>query len=139
MHQVKLAIAQFDVDPQLRIQPHEAGHQRHDEALAVSHGAGHAQHALGFAGQVADRAQRFFATILQTLAMLQEGLPGLGQRDPTGTAVEQTSLQTLFQAYNLSTDMGRRNPQALRSSGELAAFGNRDKLVDPFPAIFGHQ
>ncbi|MOA09728.1 hypothetical protein D3C78_1295800 [compost metagenome] len=139
MHQVKLAIAQFDVDAQLRIQPHEAGHQRHDEALTVSHGAGHAQHALGFAGQVTDCAQRFFATILQTLTMLQEGLPGFGQRDPASTAVEQAGLQALFEAYDLSTDMGGRNPQALRGSGELAAFGNGDKLVDPFPAIFGHQ
>ena len=111
VHQVELAVAQFDVDAQLRIQPHEAGHQRHDEAFAVSHGAGHAQHAFGFAGQITDRAQRFFATILQTLAMLQEGLPGLGQRDPAGAAVEQARLQALFEAYDLSTDVGGRNPQ----------------------------
>ena len=123
----------------IRDRPHEAGHQRHDEALTVSHGTGHAQHALGFAGQVTDCAQRFFATILQTLTMLQEGLPGFGQRDPASAAVEQAGLQAFFEAYDLSTDVGGRNPQALRSSGELAAFGDGDKLVDSFPAIFGHR
>ncbi|MNP14643.1 hypothetical protein D3C76_1069760 [compost metagenome] len=139
MHQVKLAVAEFDVDPQLWIKPHETRHQRHDEAFAIRHGTGHAQHALGFAGQVADRPQRFFAAILQALAMLQKGLSGLGQCDPAGAAIEQAGLQALFQAYDLSTDMRGRNPQAFRGGGELAAFGNGDKFVDPFPAIFRHE
>ncbi|MNX96552.1 hypothetical protein D3C86_1288720 [compost metagenome] len=139
MHQVELAVAQFNVDPQLRIKTHETRHQRHDEAFAVSHRASHAQHAFGFAGQIAHRSQRFFAPILQALAMLQKRLPSLGQRDPTSAAIEQTGLQSLFKAYDLSTDMGRRNPKTLRGSGELAAFGDGDEFVDPFPAIFRHQ
>ncbi|MNF99326.1 hypothetical protein D3C84_822190 [compost metagenome] len=71
--------------------------------------------------------------------MLQESLPGFSQRDPAGTAVEQTSLQTFFKAYDLSTDMGRRNPQSLRRRSELATFGDGDELVDAFPAIVGHR
>ncbi|MNR42717.1 hypothetical protein D3C85_1612590 [compost metagenome] len=35
--------------------------------------------------------------------------------------------------------MGGRNPETFGSSGELAALGDRYKLVDPFPAVFGHQ
>ncbi|MCY1180360.1 hypothetical protein D9M73_207980 [compost metagenome] len=138
MHQVELAVTQFDVDPQLWIKPHETGHQRHDEPFAVRHGTGHAQHALGFAGQVADRPQRFFAAILQALAMLQKGLSGLGQCDPAGAAIEQAGLQALFEAYDLSTDMRGRNAQAVGGSGELAAFGDGNEFVDTFPATVRH-
>src|SRR5690242_10338256 len=127
MYEVELPVGQFDINPQLWIQTHEARHQRHDEALTVSHGAAHAQHASGLTGQVADRAQRLFTSILQALAVLQESLPGLGQRDPTGAAVEQTGLQAFFEAYNLSTDVRGRNPEAFGRSGELAAFGHGDK------------
>ena len=70
--------------------------------------------------------------------MLQKSLPGFGQCDPARTAIKQSGLQAFFQAYNLSTDVGGRNPQAFGGSGELTAFGDRDKLVDAFPAIVGH-
>ena len=110
MHQIELAIAQLDIDAQLRVQTHEPRHQRHDEALAVGHCAGHAQHAFRFAGQVADSAQGFFATVLQSLAMLEERLASLGQRHSASTAIKQARLQALFQSYDLSTDVGGRNP-----------------------------
>ncbi|MNT98719.1 hypothetical protein D3C72_2413670 [compost metagenome] len=56
MNQIQVAVAQFNVHPQLRVTGHEVRHQGYDEALAVGHRAGHAQQALGFAAEVADRA-----------------------------------------------------------------------------------
>ncbi|MNP15240.1 hypothetical protein D3C76_1075900 [compost metagenome] len=107
MHQVQGTVAQFDVHPQLRIQRHETRHQRHDKAFAIGHGAGHAQQALGFAGQVAHGAQGFLAAILQALAVLQEGLPGFAQGHPPGAAIQQAGLQALFKAGDLPADVGR--------------------------------
>ena len=66
---------------------------------------GEGRKALGFAGQVADGAQGFFATVLQALAMLQKRLPGLGQADFAGAAIEQAGLQALFQAGDLAADL----------------------------------
>ncbi|MNG27213.1 hypothetical protein D3C84_1123070 [compost metagenome] len=71
--------------------------------------------------------------------MLQERLAGLGQRDPAGTAIQQSCLQTLFKPYDLSTDVGRRNPQAFGGGGELAAFGHGDEFVNALPAVIGHE
>ncbi|MNP66672.1 hypothetical protein D3C76_1624070 [compost metagenome] len=71
--------------------------------------------------------------------MLQERLPGLGQCDPARAAIEQTGLQALFEAYDLSTDMRGRNAQAFRGSGELAAFGDGNEFVDTFPATVRHS
>ena len=54
---------------------------------------------------VADGAKGFFATVLQALAMLQKRLPGLGQADFAGAAIEQAGLQALFQACDLAADL----------------------------------
>ncbi|MNS99921.1 hypothetical protein D3C72_1343360 [compost metagenome] len=137
MHQIQGAVAEFDVHPQLRMARHEFIDQGNDEALAVGHGAGHAQHALGFAGQVAHRAQGFLAGIEKALAMLQEGLPGLGQGHLARAAVEQAGLQAFFEPGDLAADMGRRNAQALGGGGELARFGHCNEFVQAFPATHG--
>ena len=134
MQQVECVVAQFHIHPQLGVQRHEPCHQRHDEALAVGYRAGHAQQALGLAGQVAHGAQGFFAAILQTLAMLQKGLPGLAQGYPARAAIQQAGLQALFQTGDLPADVRRRNPQAFGGCSELARFCHRDKFVDAFPA-----
>ena len=105
MQQIEGAVGQLDLQAQLRVQGHKVVDQRHDKPLAVGHRTGHAQQALGFAGQVADGAQGFFATVLQALAMLQKRLPGLGQADFAGAAIEQAGLQALFQACDLAADL----------------------------------
>ena len=138
MDQVQRAVGQLDVHAQLRIVRHEPRHQRHDKTFAIGHGAGHAQHALGFAGQVAHRAQGLLATVLQALAVLQEGLAGFGQRHLACAAVQQSGLQAFFQARHLPADVGGRYPQSLGRRRELAAFGHRDKLVNAFPAVLQH-
>ena len=61
---------------------------------------------FGFAGQIAYRAQRFFASVLQALAMLQKSLTGFGQRHLAGTAIKQAGLQSLFKSRYLAADMG---------------------------------
>ena len=114
---------------------HEVVDQRHDEALAIGHGAGHAQQALGLVSQVADGAQRFFAGILQAQAMLQECLPGFGQHDLAGAAVEQPGLQVLFQLGDLTADLRGRQAQVSSGGGELAAFGDGDEFVQAFPSV----
>jgi hypothetical protein len=113
-------------------------HQRHDESFAIRHGAGHAQHALGLAGKVADGAQGLFAAILQALAVLQKGLAGFGQGHLARTAIQQARLQPFFQASHLPADVRRRHPKAFRRRGELAAFSDGDELIDAFPAVFQH-
>ncbi|MNH19421.1 hypothetical protein D3C79_791570 [compost metagenome] len=120
MQQVEGAIAQFDVHAQLRVQRHKARHQRHNEALAISHCTGHAQQPFGFTGEIAHRAQGFLAAILQALAVLQKGLPGFAQGHLARTAIEQTGLQAILQSGDLAADMRRGNAQALGRRGELA-------------------
>ncbi|CAI8901098.1 hypothetical protein EMIT0P100_20508 [Pseudomonas sp. IT-P100] len=71
--------------------------------------------------------------------MLQKGLARFGQRDATGAAVQQSRLKALFEAYYLSTDVGRRNPKPFCGSRELAALGHGDEFVDTFPTILGHR
>ena len=135
VQQIEGLVAQFDLYSQLRMALHEVIHQRHDEALTVSYRAGHAQQALGFAGEVADRAQGFLAGILQALAVLQKSLPSLGQRDLARAAVEQAGLQAFFQSGHLAADLRRRQTQALGRSAELATLGDRNEFIQAFPAV----
>ncbi|MNC46268.1 hypothetical protein D3C75_952780 [compost metagenome] len=87
------------------MQGHEFVDQRHHETLAVGHPAGHAQQALGFGGQVADRAPGLVAGVQQVAAVLQESLSGLGQADLAGAAIEQAGLQAFLEAGDLPADM----------------------------------
>ncbi|KAF1854848.1 hypothetical protein Lal_00003410 [Lupinus albus] len=135
--QVERPVAQFDLHPQLRMAGHELVHQRHDETLAIGDGAGHAQQSLGLAGEVVDCAQGFVARVHQALAVLQEGLPGLGQCHPARAAVEEARLQPLLQSRHLAAYVGRRQPQAFGGSGEAAGFGHGDEFVQPFPTAHG--
>ena len=137
MQQVEGVVGQFDIHPQLRVLGHEAGHQRHDKTFAIRHRTGHAQQPLGLAVEVAHGPQRFFTAVLQALAMLQKGLPGLAQGDAAGAAIQQPSLQALFEACDLPADMRGRHAEAFGGGGELPGFGHGDELVDPFPAA-GH-
>jgi len=105
VQQVQGSVTQFHLDAQLRIQRHEARYQWHDEALAVGHGAGHAQQPLGLTGQIAHRPQRFLATVLQPLAVLKKGLPGFAQGYAPGAAIEQSGLQALFKPGDLPADV----------------------------------
>ncbi|MNP18528.1 hypothetical protein D3C76_1110140 [compost metagenome] len=135
VHQVEGVVAQFHIHPQLRVQRHEPCYQRHDEALAVGHRAGHAQQPLGFTGQVAHGTQGFLAAILQALAMLQKGLPRLAQGYPARAAVQQARLQALLQPGDLAAYVRRGNPQAFGGRCELARFGHGDEFVDALPAV----
>ena len=121
MHQIELAIAQFDIDAQLWIEPHEPRHQRHDETLAIGHCASHAQHALGLAGQVPHGSQRFLAPVLQALARLQKGLPSLGQRHLAAGAVEQRCVEMLLKLLDLPADGALGQVQLPGSLGKAAA------------------
>src|SRR5690606_32802563 len=94
---------------------------------------GHAQQPLGLAGKVGDRLDSFVPRILQVLAMLQEGSPGLGQGDPAGAAIEQPGLQAIFQPGYLPTDMGGGNAEPLRRAAEVPQLGHADEFVQSAP------
>ncbi|MNC74926.1 hypothetical protein D3C75_1263650 [compost metagenome] len=65
-------------------------------------------------------------------------MSGFGEGHSPRAAIEQAGLQAFFEAYDLSTDMGRRNPEAFGGCGELAALSDGHELVDTFPAVVGH-
>ncbi|RMQ40048.1 S-glutathione dehydrogenase/s III alcohol dehydrogenase [Pseudomonas cichorii] len=71
--------------------------------------------------------------------MMQKGLAGFGQGYAPGAAIQQAGLQALFKAHDLSTDVRGGNAQALRCCRELPAFGDRDELIQTFPAIGVHR
>ena len=70
--------------------------------------------------------------IQHPLGVLQKELPGPGQGDTAGGAVQQLDTQVLFQGGNLVGDGGLCQIKLLGSFGEIAVPGHRQKVAELF-------
>lgn len=128
-------VGELDLEAQLRMHGHEFVHQRHHEALAVGHRAGHAQQPLGYPAHVVDDSQRLVVAFLQLTAVLQKGLADLGERNLAGAAIEEPGLQPLLEGGDLAADMGRGHAEPLRRSRKTTTFGDRHESLDTAPPL----
>lgn len=135
--EVDLAIVEMPVGHDVRIAFEELAEQRQDVVAAEGQPHADLQRAAGLVADAGDVGESGLDALQAAADLLQETLPGFGQGQAPGAALEQAHAEVAFQAGDVLAHPGRRQAQAPGGLGEATGLGAADEALDVAEGFHG--
>lgn len=129
VHQVDQAVGEHQLDLQPGVRRRDDGQQGRDEVTPEGERRAHPQRAARALAEVAHRDLAAVHGLQCARRVAQEHLPGGGEDEPPGGALEEGGAEAAFELGDLLADLGTRAAERARRGRHAAALDHANEAL----------